>query len=78
MLEILNVIPAAPVPPATVPELEIEPEHVAEKQEAGPGAGENQDVQQELLVEVRAMRVSSPVTLKILTYRNKWLKWKRT
>jgi len=80
ILEILDVIPAASVPPATqIQELETEPENVAKaKQEAGPGAGENQDVQQELLAEVRAMRVRSPVNSTFLTNRNKWLQWKRT
>jgi hypothetical protein len=36
------------------------------------------NVQQELLAEIKAMRVSLPVTVKILTNRNKWLQWKRT
>jgi len=76
MLEILDVIPGVPTQDQ---ELGAEPEHVAKtKQEAAPGAGNNQDVQQELLAEVRAMRVGSPVNSTFLTNRNKWLQWKRT
>lgn len=64
-------------PVAHVHEPDIEPDHGAEeKQEVDLGPGVN--VQQELLAEIKAMRVSPPVTVKILTNRNKWLQWKRT
>jgi hypothetical protein len=57
---------SAPLPPATkLEDPEIKPDHVTEvKHEVQEGMSGAQDVQQELLAEVRAMRVSSAVCLR--------------